>query len=228
MGYRDLSFDVTDEVKALGVRGVYLAMGDLANRDTDPGFEQLRDAVLTRIKTELTPDGINQDPVLRGFRDLHAAVGFSNRQYVSAPENLLTNLLRAGRFPHVNLLVDIYNLVAVETRIALGAHDIARVDGNIHLRMTRGDEGYWPIGSPAPNRTRPGGYAYVDDANDVLCMLEVRQVEKTRATVETRESFYIVQGNAEAGLDVVRSAANQLVALTKRFCGGAERWLAEF
>ena len=177
---------------------------------------------------DLRVTGINDERVLQGFRELHNKIGFSNRNFVSAPENLLLNLLKDGRFPHVNLLVDIYNLISVETRLSLGAHDIAHVAGNIQLRLTSGQEGFWPLGATQPKSVRPGGYAYVDDANDVLCMLEVRQVEKTKATLASSDVFYIVQGNAETELPYIQAAAQRLIALTRRFCGGTSRLLAEF
>ena len=228
MGYKDITFSVSDEARALGLKGVYFAMGDLRNRETDPAFETLKANVLHRVLDDLHVVGVNDDRVLQGFRDLHTKIGFSNRNFVSAPENLLVNLLKNGRFPHVNLLVDIYNLISVETRLALGAHDIAHVQGNIQLRITSGKEGFLPLGTTQPKAVRPGGYAYIDDANDVLCMLEVRQVEKSKATLDTSESFYIVQGNSETSLADIQSAAQRLIALTKRFCGGTERLLAEF
>ena len=228
MGYKDITFSVSDEARALGLKGVYFAMGDLRNRETDPAFEILKENVLRRVLDDLRLEGVNDDRVLQGFRDLHTKIGFSNRNFVSAPENLLVNLLKNGRFPHVNLLVDIYNLISVETRLALGAHDIAHVQGNIQLRITSGKEGFLPLGTTQPKAVRPGGYAYIDDANDVLCMLEVRQVEKSKATLDTSESFYIVQGNSETSLADIQAAAQRLIALTKRFCGGTERLLAEF
>jgi DNA/RNA-binding domain of Phe-tRNA-synthetase-like protein len=228
MGYKDITFSVSDEARALGLKGVYFAMGDLRNQETDPAFEILKENVLRRVLDDLRVEGINDDRVLQGFRDLHTKIGFSNRNFVSAPENLLVNLLKNGRFPHVNLLVDIYNLISIETRLSLGAHDIAHVQGNIQLRITSGKEGFLPLGTTQPKAVRPGGYAYIDDANDVLCMLEVRQVEKTKATLDTTESFYIVQGNSETSLADIQATAQRLIALTKRFCGGTERLLAEF
>jgi hypothetical protein len=39
-------------------------------------------------------------------------------------------------------------------------------------------------------------YAYVDDRNEVLCRLEVRQCEKTRLMGRTSDTFHIVQGHS--------------------------------
>lgn len=208
------------QVQALGVRGVYLAMYGLTNRPEDPEFETLRADLNRRLADE--KQALLADPLLQGYRELHSAVGFSNRDFVASPEALI----KSGRLPQVNLLVDIYNLVSIETRLSFGAHDLARVQGNIHLRLTTGSEGYWPLGSPEPKPVRPGAYAYIDDADEVICLLEVRQVHKTRVTLETRDCFYIIQGNPAASQPALQAAAERLTALTQRFCGGEAVYLA--
>lgn len=221
----ELTFDVAPEVLALGVRGAYFALGGVRNREADPAFDELRDETLAAILSDLSPEKIKHDPILRGFRALHEAVGRSNRKNVASPENLLNMLLRQGRLPRVNLLVDVYNLISIKFRLALGAHDLAGVTGNIHLRMTAGGENFWPLGADAPKPVEAGEYAYVDDGNDIICRLEVRQVEKTKVTLDTRECFYIVQGNALTDDAHLKAATEELLALTKRFCGGEERML---
>jgi DNA/RNA-binding domain of Phe-tRNA-synthetase-like protein len=221
----DLTFDIADEVRALGLKGAYFTLRGVRNRAADPAFNEISNQILTRARAGLTPEKIDHDPALRGFRELHKAVGRGGRKNLAAPENLLTMLLRQGRLPQVNLLVDIYNTVSVKSRLAVGAHDLAAVTGNIHLRLTAGGEGFWPLGAPEPKAVKPGEYAYVDDANDIICWLEVRQVEKTKVTLETTECFYIVQGNAYTDDAHLRAATEELLALTKRFCGGEERML---
>lgn len=221
----EFSFDVSDEVLALGLRGAYFTMSGLRNAEGDPAFDRLMDELVGEVLSDLSPEKIKGDPVLRGFRALHEAVGRSNRKNVASPENLLNMLLRQGRLPRVNLLVDIYNTVSVKSRLALGAHDLARVGGGVHLRLTVGGEGFWPIGAAEPKPVEAGEYAYVDDQNDVICRMEVRQVEKTKVTLETTECFYIIQGNASTDDDHLKSATEELLSLTTRFCGGEARML---
>src|SRR5262249_36366177 len=151
---------------------------------------------------------------LQGFRQLHEAVGRSNRKYVSSAENLLKVLLQTGQLPHVNLLVDIYNLVSVKTRLSLGAHDVSAIRGNVSLRLTTGEERFWPLGADAPKPVGPGEYAYVDDQNNMLCRLEVRQGDSTKITLGTREGFYIVQGNPVTGSEYIAAATEELLVLT--------------
>src|SRR6266436_960355 len=129
----ELQFDISEDVLALGLRGVYFTLGDIINRSSDPEFDALNQHMLREIMSGLSKDLIVKDPVLQGFRELHTAVGKSNRKNIASPENLLSMLLLTGRLPRVNLLVDIYNLISVKSRIAWGSHDTEHIAGNVHL-----------------------------------------------------------------------------------------------
>ncbi len=223
MRYETVSFDCSDEVRKLGVELVTLAMGGLHNRDTSPDFEAYQAEVFQEIRSAWAGKSPRQDAILSGFRELHTRAGFSNRNYPASSEALLEVLLKRGALPRINLLVDIYNLVSVQTRLSLGAHDLARVAGNIHLRMTSGEEIFWPLSAPAPQKARRGAYAYIDDQDEVICFMEVRQVEKTKVGLDTTECFFIVQGNAQTAPEYLGHAAQHLAALIQRFCGGQVR-----
>ncbi len=221
-----IEFRIDERVLGLGLTGVYFVMSGLSVRDSDPIFDALMAARLEVVQTQLDPAfDFKTDRVLAGFRDLHTRVGRSNRDNVASPENLLRMLMRHGGLPRVNLLVDIYNLVSVETHLALGAHDLARTDGNISLRFTTGSERFVPLGSESPKQVHAGEYAYIDDSEDIICRLETRQVEKTKVTLETTDCFFIVQGNSETDSRSVWDGANELISLVTRFCGGKERIL---
>lgn len=221
----NITFNIAEEVLATGLNGSYFTLSGISNRASDPQLDEVRDAMLHEIIPGLSPEKIKDDPILQGFRRLHQEVGVSNRKNVASPENLQSTLLRSGRLPQINVLVDIYNLMSVKSRLALGAHDIAHISGNVNLRLTTGTEVFWPLGATEPKAVSAGEYAYVDDKNDIICRLETRQVEKTKVTVETTGCFYIVQGNSATDDMYIKSVTDELIALTKRFCGGEERIL---
>ena len=216
-----MHFTVTDDVLAHGLTGAYLTMGPMQNRVGSAEFDALQEKVIQEIKSDLDLEKIAHDPVLLGFRHLHDSFQVSNRKNISAPENLLRHLLKNGDMPRVNLVVDIYNLVSLKTRLALGAHDTATITGDIELRRTDGTEKFLPIGSPEYKAVSPGEYAYIDRGdNEIICRLEVRQVEKTKVTIDTTDCFYIVQGNENTPPDMVMEATELLIDWTRRFCGG--------
>ena len=121
---------------------------------------------------------------------------------------------------YINQAVDIYNLISLESKLALGAHNIDRVDGNVTLRFTDGSERFVPIGQTEPVPVAPHEYCYCDDANEVLCRLEVRQVEKTKVEESARNIFYIIQGNEATPDELLHETAQKIIDLTTKYCGG--------
>ena len=218
-------FGITDAAQALGLKAVCFVIEGVRNQRTNPEFEKLKTHTLAQVSKDLSSEAIQTDPILNGFRALHDAIGRSNRKNVASPESLLKLVLQTGGLPQVNLLVDIYNLVSVKTRLSLGAHDLRAISGNVQLRLTDGSETFWPMGSDKPKIVSPGEYAYIDDAHNVLCRLEVRQCERTKISLDTTDGFFIVQGNARTEDTCLRHAANELLTLIKRFCGGRARLL---
>jgi DNA/RNA-binding domain of Phe-tRNA-synthetase-like protein len=215
-----LKFTIASEVLNIGLQGSYWLIEGMRNYASHPEFEAFKEGTIHTILADLSADKLKNDPILGGFRKLHDAVGRSNKRFVASPENLLTLLLQTRRLPHVNLLVDIYNLISIKSRLALGAHDTAKISGNITLRMTTGTEGFTPLGATEPQTVGAGEYSYIDEANEVICRLEVRQVEKTKVTLDSTACFYIVQGNANTDQFYIESVAAELIELTTRFCGG--------
>lgn len=214
------SFVVDPKIKDLGIKGLYLTITNLDNKDNDPEFDAYKNAALEDLKESITNDFIEHNPVLAGFRDLHTKVNRSNKKFVSSPENLLRFFLRHQTIPHINLIVDIYNLVSIQSCLALGAHNMTAISNGAKLSYTDGQENYIPLGQDKPQPVTAGDYAYIDGAHDILCHLEVRQVEKTKVTTSTRECFYIIQGNVNTPFDLIEDTAKKLIALTNRYCGG--------
>jgi DNA/RNA-binding domain of Phe-tRNA-synthetase-like protein len=223
--YQHVQARVAPEIKPLGITVQFITMGELNNQGQSPEFEDFYQSEIEKIQETLATATLRSDPILLGYRQIHDAIKRSNQRFVAAPENLLSQLLRNHRAPRVNRLVDIYNLVSMKTRLAFGAHDLAYTHGNIELRRTLGRETFLALGAPAPTVVGPGEYGYLDETGEVICRLEVRQCERTKVTPDTTECFYIIQGNPATPPGLLKTAGEELITLTTRFCGGKARWL---
>lgn len=222
------TFSIDEPVRALGVRGAFAIVSGLDNSTVDAqGLQAWREGLVLQLRAELAPDVLERDPVLAGFRALHDAIGRSNRRFPSSAEALVGLFLRKGLVPAINPLVDIYNGVSLATRLSLGAHDLARVQGDISLRFASGEERFVPLGASDPEPVSRGEYCYVDGSGEVLCRLEHRQCERTKVTNATTDCFYILQGNARTPRELIEATLAGLLDLTQRFCGGRleESWI---
>jgi len=204
---------IDPEVAELGVVATYLVVTNLRNRKSDAEFERHKTEACKRLREEYTEAFVRDDPVIAGFRELRRRIGRSARKYPCSIEGLISSLVRTGGIPSINLAVDMYNLVSLETRLTLGAHDLDRVAGDITLRMARGGESFVPLGGGKLETVAAGDYHYVDEGGEVLCRLDYRQGDKTKVTLDTRRCLFIIQGNPNTPMASVEAARDQLGGL---------------
>lgn len=217
---RPLSFSISPEVSTLGVKCLISRINNVINIKNSPEFDKYLEEELKKIKQQWIGQDYKTDSVLQGFRILHEKIKRSNRKYPASPEELVRLFIETGRFPRINLLVDIYNLVSLKTRLALGAHDIGKVIGNITLRLTNGTEKFIPLGSKELLAVPSGEYSYIDDGNNIICRMEVLQVEPTKIIMDTTDVFLIVQGNYNTDDVYIKSGAKEVLNLINQYCGG--------
>ena len=216
-----MDYFVERAVLDAGVKIVFAAVHGLDNHGEDPEWAAYRDKRLEELFEEYAELDVHADPILEGFNILHDKTGVKRRKNIPASENLIKLLRKNHGMFYINRAVDIYNLISLESRLALGAHDIDRVEGNVTLRFTDGSERFVPIGQTEPVPVAPHEYCYCDDANEVLCRLEIRQVEKTKVDEAAQNVFYIVQGNEATPDALLYNTAQRIVELTVKYCGGS-------
>lgn len=220
-----INFSITDEVVSLGVKVLTVQISGVKNTTSIPEFNEYLQKELDQRKNSWQNKNYKEDSILQGFQDLHSKVDRSNRDYPASPEVLLKLFLERDRFPRINTIVDIYNLISLKTQLALGAHDVSKIKGNVTLRLIKGDESFVPLGKQEVTQVPAGEYSYVDDENNIICRMEVLQVEPTKITLDTKDIFLIVQGNAKTENVYIENAANEVVELIKKFCGGESVFL---
>ena len=209
---------VTREAANLGLVATYHVVEDLRNRQRDPDFDEFKDALCARLLPLYFREFVAQDRIVRGFRDLHRSVGCSPKKFPCSIEGLINFLRRHGTLPNINLAVDCYNAVSLETRLTLGAHDLDQVEGDITLRLAHGDEHFVPLGNVESEPVRAGEYCYVDESGEILCRLDYKQCDKSKIELSTTRCLMIVQGHASTASDLLDYGREKLVALVDRFC----------
>lgn len=219
----EIQFAVEKSVLDIGVKIVFLVIEGIDNTRISPEWMEKREGIIANLLNDYKDIDYHADPVLEGFHILHDRAGVKRRKNIPASENLIRLLNKHGDVFFINQAVDIYNIISMESKLALGAHDIDRVDGNVTLRFTDGTERFVPIGQSEPVSNNPHEYSYCDDANEVLCRLEIRQVEKTKVDEKTTNAFYIIQGNEATDNELLLATARIILDETIKYCGGKGR-----
>lgn len=215
-----MEFKVEKAVLDAGVKIVFVVIRGLDNSKESYEWHAHREVLLNDLLERYKDVDVHQDPILEGFNLLHDHTGVKRRKNIPASENLIKLLQKHGSLTYINKVVDIYNLISLDSKLALGAHNIDRVSGNVTLRFTDGTERFVPLGQTEPVAINPHEYSYIDDSNEVLCRLEIRQVQKTLVDETARNVFYIVQGNDATSDELLHQTAQKIIDLTTQYCGG--------
>ena len=215
-----MEFKVEKAVLDAGVKIVFVVIRGLDNSKENVEWHAHREVLLNNLLERYKDIDVHKDPILEGFNLLHDHIGVKRRKNIPASENLIKLLQKHSSLTYINKIVDIYNLISLDSKLALGAHNIDRVSGNVTLRFTDGTERFVPLGQTEPVAINPHEYSYIDDSNEVLCRLEIRQVQKTLVDETARNVFYIVQGNDATSDELLHQTAQKIIDLTTQYCGG--------
>ena len=215
-----MEFKVEKAVLDAGVKIVFVVIRGLDNSKENVEWHAHREVLLNNLLERYKDIDVQKDPILEGFNLLHDHIGVNRRKNIPASENLIKLLQKHSSLTYINKIVDIYNLISLDSKLALGVHNIDRVSGNVTLRFTDGTERFVPLGQTEPVAINPHEYSYIDDSNEVLCRLEIRQVQKTLVDETARNVFYIVQGNDATSDELLHQTAQKIIDLTTQYCGG--------
>ena len=215
-----MNFIIDDKVKDLGIKIIGLKIEGLDNKTPNKEFDVWRENKIQELILKYKDYDIKDDKVIEGFYTLHNKVGVPRRKNLPASENLIKLLVKREELVQINKAVDIYNIISIESKLCLGAHDIDKISGNVYLKITDGSEKFIPLGSEEAKPVGNGEYSFVDDDNDVICWLDIRQVDKTKVTDESKNILYFIIGNEENTYEDLKQVANDIIEVTTKYCGG--------
>ena len=113
----------------------------------DEGFWRYMDAeVLPQVRAAIEGKEWSQIPGIRGSRAAYKAFGRNPGRYRVSSEALIRRVRRGDALYHINSVVDVNNLLSVESGLSVGSYDVGKLCGPVVLRKAETGEGYTGIG----------------------------------------------------------------------------------
>src|SRR6201984_2890029 len=113
---------------------------------TPPGLDEALRSCEGKIAKLPEPRAVLESSALLATRAGYKALGKDPARYRGSAEALLRRVIAGKGLPPINAVVDVINLVSVESRLPIGLYDLAHVSGDIVFRAGRGGETYKGIG----------------------------------------------------------------------------------
>jgi DNA/RNA-binding domain of Phe-tRNA-synthetase-like protein len=119
---------------------------DVQPHPTSPTLDEQLRGCEERILKLPEPKSALESSAIESTRKAYKALGKDPARYRGSAEALLRRVIAGKGLPRVNNVVDVINLVSVESRLPIGLYDLAHVSGDILFRPGRAGETYKGIG----------------------------------------------------------------------------------
>ena len=93
------------------------------------------------------------------WRAAYKGFGVKRTSYRSSAERLIKRVLAGQPLPEINGLVDLYNMVSLETGLCLGCDDLDKTSGDLDFRFSgrATASSIWARSRRGPERSAEGG-----------------------------------------------------------------------
>ena len=183
---------------------------------TPSGLADALHACEERIAKLPEPRAVLEAAAILATRSGYKALGKDPARYRGSAEALLRRLLAGKGMPRINNVVDVINLVSVESRLPIGLYDLAHVQGAIEFRAGRAGETYKGIGKYDLNLE---GLPLFADAQGPHGS-PTSDSERTMVTADTRRVLAIIV--SFGGTSGLENAIKRLRELLEVFCSAGE------
>lgn len=211
-----MNFKVEREVLDLGLKVVGISITDLDNKNKSKKFLKFKDKAYNALKEKYNNFEIETDLILKGFNELHKKIGLKRKKNTAISESLLKKFLKDGTLPSSNKLIELCNIVILDSRLSVGMHDMDKINGGVTLKQASSDISYNFLEERTINK---GQYIYIDN-KDILYRLEVNQNPKTIVSENTTNIFITIEGNEATSAEYIMEVASEIIDLITSYCGG--------
>src|SRR5216683_3139853 len=188
----------------------------VATGATPPGLDEALRSCEEKLAKLPEPRAVLESSAILATRRGYKALGKDPARYRGSAEALLRRVIAGKGLPRINAVVDIINLVSVESRLPIGLYDLAHVQGDIVFRAGRAGETYKGIGK----------YDLNLEGLPVFCDAlgphgsPTSDSERTMVTSETKQVLaIIISFGGKEGLD---RWTQRMSELFQRFAAGQE------
>lgn len=184
----------------------------VCNSPTPQTLSEEMDALENRFRETYKLDDINKRPAIHATRLAYKALGKEPGRYRPSAEALCRRILREIPLYRINTLVDIINIISVESGFSIGAFDIGKIQGNIlTLGIGKAGEDFEAIGRGQLNIE---GLPVYRDATGGIGT-PTSDHERTKITEETTDLLIII--NSYNGIEGLQEAVNHLLELLLKY-----------
>lgn len=121
------------------------------DRKSEEMWKYLKKEIFRKVKDDIFDYGVNEIPNIRESRAAYKVFGKDPSRYRVSSEALIRRIGQGKGLYEVNTVVDVNNLISVESGFSVGSYDTAHMENDLVFRIGREGETYKGIGKEEVN-----------------------------------------------------------------------------
>ena len=200
---------INRSIAVLGIKSVVIGIAKNINPNA-----KLSDSFLKKQKKmeewalNCNIDEVFNHPVIQGYKDLLQSVERSVKKNPPTVPALIRNIQHRGSIPCINSIIDIYNVEALNSFLAIGGHDFDKIHDYIEFTVNEREDIFLPILSTEKHVAKTD-YVYRDEKG-ILAWLDVRDGENYKFDDKTKNAIFIIQGNLNTSVEMRMEALKRI------------------
>ncbi len=151
---------------------------------------------------------VKEEPVVQGYIDLLKELGRSVKKNPPTILALIKNIQNRGFLPTINSVIDIYNVECLSSFLAIGGHDLDKIQGPIEFTISQREDSFLPILSTEKHVSESD--PVYRDQQGIMAWLDVRDGERYKMEETTCNVLFIIQGNRATSVEMRLEALNRI------------------
>jgi len=200
--------------------GVVVGKG-LEIKKTDGYLRGLIKENIEKFLNNLSGSNLLDQPNISAWRETYKSFGVKPKKYKPTAEALLRRVINDHPLPNINTAVDAYLAVELLYLLPIGGYDLSKITGDIVLRISDGNEIFYPLGGAEPEYTKVGEVIYADNKSVLTRKWNYKDADHTKITEQSRDIILATEAAYKIIKDDdIKGTVEKIVEYESKFCGG--------
>jgi lysyl-tRNA synthetase class 2 len=161
---------------------------------THPQVEALKTTLYEMVNSfGIDASNLSSHPNILPWRKIYKEEFQVNpNKYPNAIESLVKRIVSGKPLWNISTIVDLYNCIAVQNLLPMGAYDVETIEGDIFLRYAKEGEAFQPLGSDQSILVQSNHIIYSDDKKVLTWLWNYKDSYLSSVTEKTQYALFFV------------------------------------
>lgn len=153
---------------------------------------------------------------IKAYREAFLSLNMNPNKFMCSIEALTKRVQKVQELPHINPIVNLGNALSVKYLLAMGAHDIEKLESDLEVRFSTTDDSFLPMGDTTTEVMPKGELIYASNNTVKTRRWIWRQSDNSKITAETNHVFFPIDGFTDINKEQVIAARDELAEILEQ------------